>query len=483
MNDRNNANNPNDPNDQNSLVAALRTLNLFDELTDAELQTIAGQGNAIFLDTGDIHREEGDPAEHVFILLEGEIQVTQRVGAQEVLLATYGPRTLFGELPLLMGIDTFFARGRATQPTRVFEFTNEVFWQILRTYSSVSIAVLRTMAARVQHLASISQQREKLASLGELAAGLAHELNNPAAAARRAVENLRGSLQELHAHSRTLSRQLTTPQLEALAAHEETATASAANPPALDALTRSDREDTIIDWLDDHAVAGGWQLAPTFVMAGLAVDWLEAVARDLPTDALTSALRYLELLLTVNDLLDNAESSTGRVSDLVAAMKAYSYMDQAPLQEVDVQEALEHTLTILNHKLKHGIEVTRDYAPDLPKVWAYGSELNQVWTNLIDNAIDAMEGQDRPAQLHVRTWLEGERVQIEICDNGCGIAPDILPRIFEPFFTTKEVGQGSGLGLDVAYRIVVAQHAGDIRVKSEPGDTRFQVCLPVRVNG
>jgi signal transduction histidine kinase len=171
------------------------------------------------------------------------------------------------------------------------------------------------------------------------------------------------------------------------------------------------------------------------------------------------------------------------VSDLVAAMKAYSYMDQAPLQEVDVQEALEHTLTILNHKLKHGIEVTRDYAPDLPKVWAYGSELNQVWTNLIDNAIDAMAGQERPAQLHVRTWLEGERVQIEICDNGCGIAPDILPRIFEPFFTTKDVGQGSGLGLDVAYRIVVAQHAGDIRVKSEPGDTRFQVCLPVRFNG
>jgi len=483
MNDRNNANNPNDPNDQNSLVAALRTLNLFDELTDAELQTIAGQGNAIFLDTGDIHREEGDPAEHVFILLEGEIQVTQRVGAQEVLLATYGPRTLFGELPLLMGIDTFFARGRATQPTRVFEFTNEVFRQILRTYSSVSIAVLRTMAARVQHLASISQQREKLASLGELAAGLAHELNNPAAAASRAVENLRGSLQELHAHSRTLSRQLTTPQLEALAAHEETATASAAHPPVLDALTRSDREDTIIDWLDDQAIAGGWQLAPTFVTAGLGVDWLEAVARDLPAAALTSALRYLELLLTVNDLLDNAESSTGRVSDLVAAMKAYSYMDQAPLQEIDVQEALEHTLTILNHKLKHGIAVTRDYAPDLPKVWAYGSELNQVWTNLIDNAIDAMAGQDRPARLHVRTWLEGERVQIEICDNGCGIAPDILPRIFEPFFTTKEVGQGSGLGLDVAYRIVVAQHAGDIRVKSEPGDTRFQVCLPVRVRG
>ncbi len=482
MNDRNNANNPNDPTDQNSLGAALRTLNLFDGLTNAELQTIATRGNAIFLDTGDIHREEGDPAEHVFILLEGEIQVTQRVGAQEVLLATYGPRTLFGELPLLMGIDTFFARGRATRPTRVFEVTNEVFWQILRTYPSVSIAVLRTMATRVQHLASISQQREKLASLGELAAGLAHELNNPAAAARRAVENLRGNLQELHAHSRTLSRQLTTSQLEALAAHEETATAHAANPPILDALIRSDREDVMIDWLDDQVIAGGWQLAPTFVTAGLGIDWLEAVARDLPADALTSALRYLELLLTVNDLLDNAESSTGRVSDLVAAMKAYSYMDQAPLQEVDVQEALEHTLTILNHKLKQGIEVTRNYAPGLPKVWAYGSELNQVWTNLIDNAIDAMAGQDHPARLYVRTWLEGDRVQIEICDNGCGIAPVILPRIFEPFFTTKEVGQGSGLGLDVAYRIVVTQHAGDIRVRSEPGDTRFQVCLPVRVN-
>lgn len=469
--------------DMSNLVETLRALTIFNELTDTELHTIAAQGTEIVLDTGGIHREEGDPAEHVFILLEGEIQVTQRVGAQEVLLATYGPRTLFGELPLLMGIDTFFARGRATQPTRVFEFTNEVFWHILRAYPSVSIAVLRTMAARVQHLASISQQREKLASLGELAAGLAHELNNPAAAARRAVESLRGSLKELYTLNRVLTQRLTPAQQELLATHEQTATARAAHPPALDALTRSDHEETICDWLDDHSVVDGWQLAPTFVTAGLEVDWLESVAHDLPPDILNDALRYMELLLTVNDLLDNAESSTGRVSDLVAAMKAYSYMDQAPLQEVDVQEALEHTLTILNHKLKRGITVTRDYAPNLPAVWAYGSELNQVWTNLIDNAIDAMEGMDRPAHLHVRTWLEGDRVQVEICDNGCGIPSEIMPRIFEPFFTTKEVGQGSGLGLDVAYRIVVAQHDGDIRVASQPGDTRFQVCLPVRVKG
>lgn len=454
----------------------LRTLPLFAELTDEQLGWVVAHGTEVRLAPGDIHREEGDPATHIFILLDGEIQVTQRMGTQDVLLATYGPRTLFGELPLLMGIEIYFARGRATKPTRVFEFENAVFWQMLATYPSVSIAVLRTMAERVQHLASILQQREKLASLGELAAGLAHELNNPAAAARRSIGNLRTSTHELKTLALTLSQHLSPAHLEALTAYERSAIEHMHNPPLLDALARSDREEEICDWLDTHSVPESWRLAPTFVAAGLDTAWFDGVERIIPANLRADVIRYLELSLLVADLLDEADSSIGRVSDLIAAMKAYSYMDQAPLQEVDVCEGLENTLTILKHRLKQGIEVVCDYAPDLPRIWAFGSELNQVWTNLIDNAIDAMNGQGR---LEVRAWREHDRVLVEIADTGTGIPPDILPRIFEPFFTTKDIGEGSGLGLDVTYRIVVAQHQGDIRVTSQPGDTRFQVCLPI----
>ena len=242
-------------------------------------------------------------------------------------------------------------------------------------------------------------------------------------------------------------------------------------------LTQNDREEKLIDWLDEHEITNSWQLAPTLVSAGMDAERLKMLADQMSAEALGEALIWLEATLTINGLINEVEQSTARISELVKAVKAYSYMDQAPLQEIDLHEGLENTLTILNHKLKYGITVTRAYDRTLPRICAYGSELNQVWTNLIDNAIDAMNGQGK---LLIRTSREYDDVLVEIVDNGSGIASAMQCRVFEPFFTTKGVGKGTGLGLDIARRIIVKRHRGNIRLFSEPGNTRFEVRLPIK---
>ncbi len=309
-----------------------------------------------------------------------------------------------------------------------------------------------------------------------MAAGLAHELNNPAAAGRRAAAHLRETLQVSQSSALKLTHSLTSAQLEWLAEVERTAREQAARSAPLDAMTQSDREETLTTWLDEHEVADGWKLAATLVRAGLDTKHLDAIAEHIAADGIGTVLTWLEATLATVGLLNEVEQSTGRISELVTAIKEYTYMDQAPQQEVDVHAGLESTLTILGYKLKSGISVLRDYDRSLPRICAYGSELNQVWTNLIDNAIDAMGGQ---GQVSIRTSREGAYARVEIADTGPGIPPEIRSRIFEPFFTTKGVGEGSGLGLDIAYRIVVGRHHGEISVSSTPGDTRFQVRLPI----
>jgi signal transduction histidine kinase len=253
------------------------------------------------------------------------------------------------------------------------------------------------------------------------------------------------------------------------------ATQQATTAPTLDPLSISDREDELTDWLDAHNVTDGWKFAPNLVSAGLGTEWLDKLTEHIGTSSLSPVIAWLSTSLTAVDLLSEIQHSSSRISQLVKAIKDYSYMDQGPLQEVDIHEGLESTLTILSHKLKQGITVTREYHCDVPRLVAYGSELNQVWTNLIDNAVEAM---GRQGQIWVRTWCEYDHVLVEIADNGPGIPPDIQHRIFEPFFTTKGVGQGTGLGLDMTYRIV-SKHKGDIHFFSQPGDTRFQVRLPI----
>jgi signal transduction histidine kinase len=316
-----------------------------------------------------------------------------------------------------------------------------------------------------------------MAALGKLSAGLAHELNNPASAAHRAMAGMRTDMLTWQALTLDLgSRFHDRDQIVGLLEVQRDALEGASRAQPLDPLTTSDREDEIADWLEQHDVADGWKLAPTLVHAGLDVEWLDGLARRFGGTAPPELLAWLEAGLSVAGMLDEAEQGTARILDLVKAIKAYTYMDQAPLQEIDLHEGLENTLTILGHRLKSGVTVIREYDVNLPRICAYGSQLNQVWTNLLDNAIDAMDGQ---GIIRIHTARENERVLVEIADNGPGIPPEVRARIFEPFFTTKDVGQGSGLGLDIVYGIVVDKHHGDIRVLSEPGNTRFEIRLPL----
>jgi signal transduction histidine kinase len=328
------------------------------------------------------------------------------------------------------------------------------------------------LADRVRNVTREEQQREKLAALGKLSAGLAHELNNPSAAARRAAAALRDCLERLRVAGRT-SR--LGPDGCALLAQREEQIRSELKPPEYkDEFARVEREETIQSWLEGRGVAEAWKLAPLLADAGLTDKQLESFA-GAAGDSLGPELTRFGTLLEMECIAGELEQSTARISDLIKAIKEYSYMDQAPLQEVDIKDSLETTLIIMHHKLKRGIVVSREYAPGLPKVMAYGSELNQVWTNLIDNAADAMK---EKGKLTIRAVRENEYVPVEIADDGPGIPPEVQSRIFEPFFTTKGVGEGTGLGLDVVHRIV-QKARGLVTVKSVPGDTRFQIRLPI----
>jgi len=461
---------------QLNIKDALRQVPLFAKLPEAELQWLCDRGQEIWREPGEIHRQEGDPADYVFILLEGEIRITQQVGNQQLVLATYDTQTLFGELPVLMGQDTYWASGIAVKRSRIFELPKDAFWRLLSTCSCVTASILSTMAQRMQTVQAIAQQREKLAALGTLAAGLAHEMNNPAAAVRRSAKHLHELWQDIPCFTLKLKQQMTHEQLGFLIDMQCEAVQRVQNISALDPLTQSDCEDEMAEWLTTHQVENSWQLAPILVGTGLDPTWLENIAQKIPADALSPAIAWLTASLTGIGAIEEIDRCGERISQLVQAIKDYSYMDRAPLQDVDIHQGLESTVTILSHKLKHGVTVVREYDRNLPRIVGYGGALNQVWTNLIDNAIDAMQGQGK---IWLRTWQEHDHVVVEIADNGAGIPLNIQPRIFEPFFTTKGVGQGTGLGLDVTYRIIVGKHNGDINFTSRPGDTRFRVRLPI----
>lgn len=492
----------------------LHRVPVFANLPETKLQWMIDRGKEIRLQPGELLRAEGEPANCMFVLLEGSFRLTQRVGNQDMLLKQHDTPTLFGEVPLLMGVPHFWASGWAITACHILELSAETFWQFMGMCPTLAMSILGTTIERVQEVQVLAQHRERLISLGTLAAGLAHELNNPASAARRAARELRQVFPVLQTQTLKLThKSLTDDQHEFLTTLQQKAIVCAQNAPLLDPLTQSDREDRIIEWMDEHNIQNGWQFASTLVSAGLDSDWLDRIFTQLEGQCLHDILLWLDATLTVVGLLHALEQSTERIHQLVEAVQDYSSLDLAELQAVNIREGLESTLTILAHKLKRGITVIRDYADDLPVVMSHGHKLEQVWMNIIDNAIDAVMARfsNNPSNiqsevaLHTsplvipQTWqgmindssrldqqqptiwihtrCEADQVLVEIADNGIGVPLEVQPHIFEPFFTTKGVGKGTGLGLNTSYKIV-EQHGGDIRVLSRPGDTYFQVRLP-----
>jgi signal transduction histidine kinase len=476
----------------------LRQVPLFAQLKDDELRYVE-QGEELWLSPGEEFITEGEPAGNFYVLLKGQVRVTKKVAAdKETFIASHGSGTFLGEVPILLGIP-YEVTIRTLEQSHLFKIKKETFWQMISTCPSITQEILRTMAQRVQLVQTVSQQQAKLVSLGTLAAGLAHELNNPAAAAGRATVQLHQIFQALPSLSIKVNqlKNMTPAQLTYVADLEHNLTTeyisskkSSSSLHLVDPLTESDKEEQIISWLDTHGVADSWKLAQNLVAAGLDTVHLDTIRNNLPSGSLPDVLSWVDARFSSVVLLNEIQQSTARISELVKAIKAYSYMDQAPIQEIDVHEGLESTLTILSHKLKAGrggsiITVTREYDRTLPRISAYGSELNQVWTNIIDNAIDAIG--ERHGNIWLRTKLEDNNnnnivVVVEISDDGPGIPQDIQPRIFEQFFTTKGIGKGTGLGLSISYRIVVEMHKGDISFTSKPGDTRFEIRLPIKTH-
>jgi len=457
-------------------IEELRSVPLFHDLSEEPLAWLRSHGTDLYLQAGELLLSEGDVARGFYVILSGDIQITKHATEEEeIVLAVRGPGTFVGETSLLTG-EAPNASIVALTECHVVRFGPKAFADMLPMYPSITNGILQAVAERLRDTEVQMRQREKLAALGTMAAGLAHQLNNPASAAARAAKQLRESLAAAQDLVMRLSHlNLDEDQTRFLAEFQLQFLTRRARPVTLDPLAQSDREDELTQWMEDHYIDNAWNLAPTFVSAGLTVEQLEGVAEHVGVAALNDVLVWLEATLTGGALIYTLEQSTMRISDLVKAVKAYSYMDQAPIQELDVHEGLDNTLIILDHKLKHGVTVIRDYDHTLPQIVAYGSELNQVWTNLIENAIDAMDGK---GQLWVRTYRENNQIVVEIIDDGPGIPPEVRPRIFEPFFTTKGVGKGTGLGLSIIYRIVVNNHHGNLNVESEPGRTCFQVRLP-----
>jgi len=370
---------------------------------------------------------------------------------------------------------------RATAPTRLASLHKDRFEEMFRRIPDIQPRLIGLLTDRVREATRADQQLEKLAALGKLSAGLAHELNNPASAVRRSTVGLRDALANLRDANFGLCREeLSDEGLEHLSEIEKHVATEMTGSPVMDALDRSDREDRVTAWLEKRGVTRPWELAPAIVDAEADDDCLEKMSAQFPGKTLEFALRRMSATIEVEKTLRQIESSAARISDLVKAIKEYTYMDQAGEKEVDLHGGLESTLTMMHHELKNGINVRREYDRSLPKVCARGSDLNQVWTNLIDNAIDALAEQAKAGrgQITIRTARDGAFLLVDIIDNGPGIPPEVKSRIFDPFFTTKQVGEGTGLGLDTVYRIV-RQHGGDVRVNSHPGETHFQVRLPI----
>ncbi len=444
----------------------------FADLPEDQISWFISQSQEMNLKAGDVYSRQGDPADAMFVLLEGLLQGRGEFGG-ETFVFEMKPGDVTGLLPFSR-MKQFTVSGRAETDSRALRFPSSLFPELVQKMPELTKRLVGLMSDRIRETTRIEQQRDRLASLGKLSAGLAHELNNPASAAKRAASQLRDILKKIKSASLELGRRDLSPAQKAeIEKLEASFTQQDIVPP--DALTMSDLEDQIDSLLRSHGQNDLWQLAADLARKNIKPEMVESLFANLEGETARAGLVRIAASVEVASLLHEIESSTARISDLVGAIKEYTHMDQAPVQNVDVAKSLETTLTILNHKLKCGVVVQRDYQRVPLLVNSFGSELNQVWTNIIDNAIDAMHGK---GELRIRTYRDDGCVVVEIGDNGPGIPDDVQPHIFEPFFTTKGVGEGTGLGLDTVQRIV-KKHRGNIQLSSQPGDTRFQVWLPL----
>jgi signal transduction histidine kinase len=438
-------------------------------LTNAQVEALMAYGKELRLAVGDFLFDERSVVDSFYVVLEGEIDISRLDGAEEKPIGTHRPGEFSGGLAVLTGRRSIH-RARAVAPSRVLEIDSETFRRVAVEVPDVADIFISGLAQRMRYTQRAYRQHEKLAALGKLSAGLAHELNNPAAAARRAAEELRNAGLKAQLLALEHDERFSPAGREALAALQREVAGVTAD---LDPLALSDAEDALGEWLDGRGVEAAWELAPTLAAAGVNAERLERLVRALGDRSLAEGLGWLATTLDLVGLADEVRVSAGRISELVGAMKEYTYMDRGAPLEVDVVSGLENTLTILGHKLK-GASVERKYEEGLPKVPGHGGELNQVWTNLIDNAADAVDGRGR---ITVKAFEDGDSVAVEVADDGPGIPREVQGRVFEPFFTTKEVGAGTGLGLDIVRR-VVAGHGGEVSADSKPGETRFTVRLP-----
>jgi signal transduction histidine kinase len=454
----------------------LKKIPLFEDLPDDDLTRLCKMVTTVQLRAGEELFQEGSPGDRVYVLKEGSLEVVKQAGKREVLLAVNDkPGTVIGEMALIEQAPRM-ATIRARYDSTLIGIDQRQLEVLLDTSPSAGQAILHTVLGRWRTTESMLRQNEKMAQLGTLTAGVAHELNNPAAAVQRSAEQLQsklGSFEKTHIRL----GQFSCSEAQQRKLHELTHEVQMRSTQVitLDPLTRSDRESELEGWLEKQGIDDGWELAPILVDLGYGTADMDEIAAVFEGSLLTTIIRWLGAISTVYSLVVEISQGAGRISDIVKALKSYSYLDQAPIQEVDVHQGLDNTLIILRSKMKE-IHVVRDYAADLPRITAYGSELNQVWTNLIDNAIDAMDGK---GQITIRTRRSGSEVVVEIEDEGPGIPAEIQPKIFDPFFTTKEPGKGTGLGLNITYNIIVEKHRGAVNVDSEPGRTVFQIRLPI----
>jgi signal transduction histidine kinase len=467
----------------------LRTLFLFEKLTDDQLDWLCREGRVVVAEPGLVYAE-GDPATCLYVLLHGSVILLRRIGDDDVEVnRTSNPGVYAGAFFAYLGDrvpQVYNNSMRASERSRFFVLDADKFAQLMTDWFPMAKHLLEGLFFGIKNTQEAIGQRERLLALGSLSAGLTHELNNPAAAAVRAtaalrdrVAGLRGKLAKIAEGPRDGT------VLAMLIKMENQAASRVASTPELGPLEAADAEDAVTDWLDDHDIARGWELASALVQAGLTTDKLDQIAAAVSEATggsnesgatLDGSLRWLAENAEIEMLLNEINDSIARISSLVGAAKQYSQLDRAPYQVVDVHELLDSTLAMFGSKIGPGITVAKDYDRSLPRLPGYPAELNQVWTNLIDNALAAMNGS---GTLTIRTAPDHDQLLVEIGDTGPGIPPELKERIFEPFFTTKPVGQGTGLGLDISWRIVVNRHHGDIKVESAPGDTRFTVRLPL----